>query len=459
MEQVIKVENVTKKFRVYYDKGSSLKEKLLFRNRNKYEERIVLNNISFSVNKGEALGLIGKNGCGKSTTLKLLNKIMYPDSGSITTKGRISSLIELGAGFHPDMSGRENIYTNASIFGLTKKEITDRMGAIIKFSEMEEFLDNPVRTYSSGMYMRLAFSIAINVDAEILLIDEILGVGDISFQAKCFEKLRQIKAAGTTIVIVSHSLGQLEQICDRSIWFENGLIKDEGIPKFVHERYLYGMEKERMDKIEEEFQEEIKHSKEIPANNIPKSMTEENILEQKPEESGTVDKAENTIENLRNKGNLVNIGTERALRRGTQTAFFTNIQLVNEKGEPQKIYKTGDTLILKLNYKCTQHNLPVNIGYAIYRDDGLYCYGTNCIFELGTPIILKEQGKLSIRMDNIQFLPNKYMMDIAIQSPNGIEYDNICFATEFQIKMNKRDTGVCRIDNTWDVEALEYYEG
>ena len=175
----IEVKNITKKFKVYYDKGNSLKEKLLFWKRNAYEERLVLDGISFNVRKGEAIGLIGKNGCGKSTTLKMLTRIMYPNSGSIEIKGRVSSLIELGAGFHPDMSGRENIYTNAAIFGLNKKEIDERLEEIIEFSEMEEFLDNPVRTYSSGMYMRLAFAVAINVNADVLLIDEILGVGDV----------------------------------------------------------------------------------------------------------------------------------------------------------------------------------------------------------------------------------------------------------------------------------------
>ena len=176
-ENAIEVRDLTKKFKVYMDKGNQLKERMLFRNRNRYEERWVLNGISFNVRKGEAIGLIGHNGCGKSTTLKLLTKIIYPDTGSIEMRGRVSSLIELGAGFHPDMSGRENIYTNASIFGLKKEEIDKRVNSIIEFSELQDFIDNPVRTYSSGMYMRLAFSVAIHVGADILLIDEILAVG------------------------------------------------------------------------------------------------------------------------------------------------------------------------------------------------------------------------------------------------------------------------------------------
>lgn len=238
MNELISVNHVTKKFKVYFDKAPMLKEKILFWKRNRYEERTVLNDISFSIKKGEAVGLIGNNGCGKSTTLKLLTKIIYPTKGEIFVRGRVSALIELGAGFHPDMSGRENIYINAAIFGLTKKEIDKKLDDIISFSGLEDFIDNPVRTYSSGMYMRLAFAVAINVEAEILFIDEILAVGDAAFQEKCFKKLMEIKEKGTTIVIVSHSLDQIEKFCDRSIWIKNGKIEMDGRPAEVHKEYL-----------------------------------------------------------------------------------------------------------------------------------------------------------------------------------------------------------------------------
>lgn len=259
----IEVRDVTKSFKIYYDKGSTIKEKIVSSKRRKYEKREILKGISFDVKCGEAIGLIGENGCGKSTTLKLLTKIMYPDSGIIEMKGRVSSLIELGAGFHPDMSGMENIFINASIFGLSRKEIESRLDDIIAFSELEEFMDNPIRTYSSGMYMRLAFSVAINVDADILLIDEILGVGDAGFQAKCFNKLREIKAKGTTIVIVSHSMGQIEQICERSIWIHDGIIRAEGASREVNPQYMNYMaekrqaiaDKEAKRKLEKENQE------------------------------------------------------------------------------------------------------------------------------------------------------------------------------------------------------------
>ena len=250
-ENSIEVRNVSKSFKVYFDKGNELKEKMLFWKRNRYENRVVLNNISFTVKKGEAVGLIGRNGCGKSTTLKLLTKIIYPDSGSIEMCGRVSSLLELGAGFHPDMSGRENIYTNAAIFGLTKKEIDERLEDIIEFSELQQFIDNPVRTYSSGMYMRLAFSVAINVDAEILLIDEILAVGDQHFQDKCFAKLKELRDSDKTIVIVSHSLDMIRKLCTRAIWIYKGEVKADGVPNLVIDQYLDQVVKDHASQVKD----------------------------------------------------------------------------------------------------------------------------------------------------------------------------------------------------------------
>jgi ABC-2 type transport system ATP-binding protein len=250
-QNAIEVRNVSKNFRIYADRAGQLKERILFWKRNRFEERKVLDGISFDVKKGEAIGLVGHNGCGKSTTLKLLTKIIYPSSGTIKMNGRVSSLIELGAGFHPDMSGRENIYTNAAIFGLTRKEINARLEKIIAFSELEEFIDTPVRTYSSGMYMRLAFAVAINVDADILLIDEILAVGDAAFQTKCFNRLKEIKANGTTIVLVSHSLDQIERLCDRSIWIHEGKIRMEGLPVEVHPCYMAYMDEVARQRAEQ----------------------------------------------------------------------------------------------------------------------------------------------------------------------------------------------------------------
>ncbi len=237
-QNAIVVTDVTKSFKIYYDKANTLKEHLLFWKRNKSEVYTALKHIDLTIQKGETVGLVGVNGSGKSTLLKLMTKIIYPTQGQILTHGKLTSLLELGAGFHSDFTGRENIYFNASIFGLTKAEIESRIQDIIEFSELGDFIDNPIRTYSSGMYMRLAFSIAINVDAEILLIDEILAVGDQHFQDKCFQKLEELKVSDKTIIIVSHDLDKIEKLCTRAIWIDEGVVAMDDKPSKVIQEYL-----------------------------------------------------------------------------------------------------------------------------------------------------------------------------------------------------------------------------
>lgn len=238
METAISVRNVYKNFNVYMDRANTVKEKLLFLSRNRREKREVLKGINLDIKKGEAVALIGTNGSGKSTLLKLMTKILYPNKGMIETNGKLTSLLELGAGFHPDFSGRENIYFNASIFGLTKKEIDERLEEIIEFSELKNYIDNPVRTYSSGMFMRLAFAVAINVNADILLVDEILSVGDEHFQNKCIKKMQELKQQGKTMVFVTHSMGSAKRLCNRAVWLRDGKIEMDGEPEKVIEKYV-----------------------------------------------------------------------------------------------------------------------------------------------------------------------------------------------------------------------------
>jgi len=414
----IEVRDVNKKFKVYYDKGSQLKEKILFRSRNRYEDRWVLRGISFEVRKGEAIGLIGHNGCGKSTTLKLLTRIIYPDSGSIEMKGRVSSLIELGAGFHPDMSGRENIYTNAAIFGLTKKEIDRRVDSIIKFSELEEFIDNPVRTYSSGMYMRLAFSVAINVDADILLIDEILAVGDVAFQAKCFNKLREIKAKGTTIVIVSHSLSQIEQICDRSIWIHEGRIREEGKPRVVDPHYMEYMSEKTVLRAPENAQTEEAE----PEEDKPKDET----------------RTENTDEQKK--------------RWGSGEVRMQNVRVVDDSGvEKNKFFNTEHISIL-IDYKADRKITDAVVGIAIYRDDQTYIYGTNTLIDYAEPVTLEKSGTICFDMRELPLNVGTYTVDLAFHKPDGFNYDfwrEVCSIT---VKNKLNEVGVVSIPHEWKID-------
>lgn len=388
----IEVQDVHKKFKIYYDKGRTLKERLLFRNRNRSEERWVLQGIDFKVKKGEAIGLIGENGAGKSTMLKLMTRIIYPDQGSITMRGRVSSLIELGAGFHPDMSGRENIYTNASIFGLTRKEIDDRLQDIIDFSELEEFIDNPVRTYSSGMYMRLAFAVAINVDADILLIDEILAVGDAAFQAKCFHKLREIKAAGTTIVIVSHSLGQIEQICDRSIWFKDGVIEKQGIPYDVHPYYLDFMGRKQ-------FERAVSHIG----------------LE--------------TIEN---------------------ESFFTETIILDEWKNEKSNIQAEDIVLIKIIYHGNFPKKTKQILLKICREDSLYCTGIYMPDEKIAQTQQNNFGEITLKIDRIALLSGEYYIDLLFYGEQKVILYQKEKTVRFSIYTSKnRDEGIFSLRYQW----------
>ncbi|WP_294410081.1 ABC transporter ATP-binding protein [uncultured Ruminococcus sp.] len=400
----IEVRNVTKSFKVYLDKGAQLKERLLFRKRSRYEERKVLRGISFDVKKGEAIGLIGHNGCGKSTTLKLLTRIMYPDEGTIKLKGRVSSLIELGAGFHPDMSGRENIYTNAAIFGLTKKEIDARIKDIVDFSELAEFIDNPVRTYSSGMYMRLAFSVAINVDADVLLIDEILAVGDANFQTKCFNKLKEIKAQGTTIVIVSHALGQIEQICDRAIWIHEGLIKAEGPPKEIDLEYL--------DYMSRKMQE--------------KNKSESDTEEVSEEETGK--------------------------RWGSGEVRIKKVRSFAADGSEQKTFRTGEDIRLSIDYTVKKPVKDAVFGFGVFDMNGIQCYGTNTRIDKQPDITISESGTAEILMKNVELLAGEYNIDIAIEQGEGIPIDYFRQAYRIQMISAMGDVGVSRIEHTWKLK-------
>jgi len=240
---VIELKNVSKKFRLYHEKTRSLKERILGRSRNVYEELWALKDINLEIKKGETVGIIGVNGSGKTTLLKLIAKILYPTEGEIITKGKIATLIELGAGFHPDLTGRENVYLNGAILRMTKKEIDEKFDDIVKFAEIEKFIDIPLRNYSSGMKIRLGFSIAIHVNPDILLVDEVLAVGDAAFKQKCYEKIREFQKQGKTILYVSHNLESVKNLCNWTIWLDKGVIREKGKPDRVIDAYLSSLKK------------------------------------------------------------------------------------------------------------------------------------------------------------------------------------------------------------------------
>lgn len=319
----IEVRNMSKQFKVEYDKANTLKTKLIFWNRKKPEFHQVLNNINLNIKKGETVALIGVNGSGKSTLLKLMTKIIYPTKGTIETDGKLTSLLELGAGFHPDFTGRENIYFNASIFGLTRKEIDARIDDIIEFSELGEFIDNPIRTYSSGMYMRLAFSVAINVDAEILLIDEILAVGDQHFQEKCYNKLRELRDSNKTIVIVTHSLEVVKDLCTRVIWIYKGQLRLDGDPTYVVDEYLEQVAQDHKQERQKNIESGKQKSKAVVYIDSPRDISKVDAIDKQHLFKGwQISDSDDATIHFYLDGNPMDIKVDRTYRKDVYDAYF-----------------------------------------------------------------------------------------------------------------------------------------
>lgn len=423
MESVIKIENVTKKFRLYSDRPLSIKENIVRGMKNTYKEFYALNDVSFEVKRGSTIGLIGKNGSGKSTLLKMINRTMFPDKGKITINGKIASLIELGAGFHPELSGRENIYNNATIFGFSKEEIDKRLPEIIEFSELEEFIDNTLRTYSSGMYARLAFSVAIHVDADILLVDEILGVGDINFQAKCANKIYEMKRNGTTIILVTHDMSTIDRLCDYAVWLDHGKKIAEGSPKEIQNAYLKYMaeEQEERQKIEE-----------------TKAKVEEKEKNIKVEE-----------EDVRKK--ITHLGDH----FGNGNVIFTSCKLLDEKGVDRRSFNTGQKIKLQVEYLCQINpcDLQVNIGFEISNTQGIYIYGTNTSREGYKKIKLQKKGIIEVELENLRLLPGDYNIGIAIADlEEKASYDHYRSIAQFKMYSNIHDVGLVRLEHNFIVD-------
>lgn len=489
-ENAIEVRNVRKHFKVYSDKGHMLRERIVHFNRNRYERREVLKGISFDVKKGESVGLIGRNGCGKSTTLKLLTKILRPNDGSIEIQGRVCSLIELGAGFHPDMSGRENIYINASIFGIKAKEVDRRLNDIIRFSELEEFIDNPVRTYSSGMYMRLAFSVAINVDADILLIDEILAVGDNAFQTKCFNKLKSLKEQGTTIVIVSHSLGQVEKLCDRAIWIEKGVIEKDGPARQICRDYLNNMEAARLERAELEYrmqledekrrEEERKKEEERKAQEEERRIREEKRRIKEEAKACKAEEERRRLEEKRQKEEeerelkrreeinrrnascrkiAVQCGPD-ARRSGNGKIRFVEVKMLDNSGNEKNIFEIGDTMIIKMKYESEIPGTAVNAVIGITREDWIYCYGTSFQHEQGNLIVTSKSGDITITIKNLLLLRGKYVLEVILQDEERVPYDYLANLINFEVvSEEKKEAGVFSMPYQWNTSDKEIQIG
>ena len=417
----ISIKEVSKSFKIYKDKPLSMKEKLLKLRSDEFSTFYAVNNVSIDIKKGETVGLIGHNGCGKSTLLKLISKILYPDKGIVEVDGRISSLIELGAGFHPDFTGRENIYMNGAIFGLSNNEIDQRIDEIIRFSELEDFIENPVRTYSSGMYMRLAFSVAINVNPEILLIDEILSVGDSNFQRKCYDKIEGFKNSGATIVIVAHDLGTLEKICDRVIWMDKGQIVEQGDADYVINLYTQHMNEKFVERKQQEFDQ----------SNDSKVDEETNALEQFSE----------VVENSFSED----------VRWGNREVEITQARILNDKGQSVDTVLAGKPMMIEVDYKVNKVQEEYIFGMGFYTNEKYLIYGNNTqIGELKIVDIAKE-GTVKFKIKECRLLSGNYLLNVAVVDKNHRALDFIKYYMEFKVVSNDKSVGVHSIDYSWEI--------
>jgi ABC-type polysaccharide/polyol phosphate transport system ATPase subunit len=371
----------------------------------------VLRDISLTVGKGEVLGVIGRNGSGKSTLLKLLAGIYRPDRGKISIQGKVGALLELGAGFHPEFSGRENIFINGIVLGLSKREIRQRFDEIVRFAELEVFVDEPVKTYSSGMYMRLGFSVAVHADPDILFIDEILAVGDESFRQKCFDKISEFRRRGKTIILVSHDLSAVQRWCDEVVWLEEGIIRERGMPRRVVDLYRQS----------------------IASQEAEVTVAEHHRIEEEVHQTAAA---------------------ETSHRWGSREVQIVSVRMLDDSGQECYLYQSGEPTRVVLRYK-VHHCVPeVVFGIAILRGDGLWCYGSNTDVE-GIPLPpLGDEGSVEVLLERLDFVAGTYYIDVAVHARNGYPYDYHHGLYSFTVKSELQEVGVFRIPHRWVIKPL-----
>ena len=392
---VLSVDHVTKAFKVHKERTTSLKQYLVGGGRNRYDEFVALDDVSFDVREGEVFGVIGHNGSGKSTLLKCMAGILHPDQGSIAVHRRMSALLELGAGFEPELSGRDNIHLNGAILGMTRREIAERFDEIVDFSGLQEFIDAPVKTYSSGMYVRLAFAIAINVDPSLLLIDEILAVGDVTFQQKCMEKFVEFRDQGRTIVLVTHDLGSVKNMCDRAVWIEHGKASPVGVPGELVDEYT------------------------------------ESMLGSRGERSVSFN------------------------RRGSGAIQVEQVEMLVD-GQPATRVHGGGSLTFRLHYRA-QHEIerPV-FAITIENIQGIHVTEP-CSRDVGlVPDSLDGSGVVEITIPSIPLLPGPYSLNTEVTGYHrGHTYDHLQGVVKFDVLRGaaQETTGLVTLNPQWRIES------
>ena len=384
----------------------------LFRSRTRQGQVTqAIKHLTLRIPKGLSVGIIGRNGSGKSTLLKLITGIYHPDSGSVSVKGRVAALIELGAGFHPDFSGRENIFLGGVMHGLTKAQIEDRFEKIVEFAELNDVIDDPVRTYSSGMYMRLGFSLAIHTDPDVLLVDEVLAVGDEAFVAKCKDKIADLRREGKTLLLVTHDLGAVERWCDEALWIDKGEVRDRGEPRRVIDAYRQFVERgEEQD------------------------LRRDQVEEAEVKEPDTTD-------------------VLAPQRWGSREVEILSVSMRDSAGGDHLIFHPEDGVLIECRYLVRQAVPDVVFGIGIHRSDGLAVHGSNTEIEEVSVPDLGTHGVLRYRISRLGLLEGKYSLDLAVHRSDGYPFDYHRAAVTFSVRSPIKQVGVCVPEHSWEFEV------
>jgi ABC-type polysaccharide/polyol phosphate transport system ATPase subunit len=364
-----------------------------------------LNGVTFDVAPGTTLGIIGRNGSGKSSLLKLVAGIGKPTSGTVHVEGRVSALIELGAGFHPEISGRENVFINGMMLGLSKREIAARFDDIVAFAELGDFIDAPVKTYSSGMYMRLGFAVAINVDPDVLLVDEVLAVGDEAFTHKCLDKFAEFKRRGKTVVLVTHTLDLVTKLCDEALWLDGGRVRQHGDPKRVVDAYLT----------------EVAAAENLGAPSGPSAAA----------------------------GDGEDVTSGREGRWGSREAEIEQVQLVRPDGQPGLVFESGQSMQIRVRVRAQRPLQDVVFGIGIFTAEGVCCFGTNTHIDGRVSRELAGQGEFTFGIDRLDLVAGSYKLDVAVHREDGVPYDYHRFMYSFRVASPVKDTGIYRPRHQW----------
>ena len=403
MTATVRFDNVSKRFTLRHERSRSFQEAalaFLHGRDNSREELWALKDVSFAVERGKTVGIIGPNGSGKSTVLKLITRILEPTSGQVIVQGRVSALIELGAGFHPDLTGRENVYLNGSLLGFSRKEMKAKFDSIVEFSELEKFIDVPIKHYSSGMHMRLGFAVAIHVDPDVLLIDEILAVGDQAFQNKCLNKIGELKSQGVTIIFVSHDLEAVRSLCDRAIWLEDGVIRMEGPTIEVVAAYLDSVRSEELKRLQASRQA---------------------------------------------------MGGEK--RWGSMHAEILGVRFYDHLGRERAVFVTSETFIARITYYAHDRIEKPMFGVAIYNDKGVHINGPNTVFSDYPIPWIEGRGTVDYIIESLPLLEGMYFVTTAIYDHTGahpFDHHQLKYVFRVQTGQVKERHGIFYIPSRWD---------